>query len=56
MRCEAALGNRAEAVRVYHRCRHLLREQLGVEPSPQTQDLFLKVLRERGVGEEATGA
>jgi len=45
MRCEAALGNRAEAVRAYHRCRELLREQLGVDPSPETQALFVTLLR-----------
>jgi len=50
MRSEAALGNRAEAIRVYHRCRELLREQLGVEPSPQTRELFLQLLRETGAG------
>jgi DNA-binding SARP family transcriptional activator len=48
MRCEAALGNRAEAVRVYHRCRKMLRDELGVEPSPETQAQFLKLLRESG--------
>jgi DNA-binding SARP family transcriptional activator len=45
MRCEAALGNRAEAVRAYHRCRELLKEELGVEPSPETQEQFLRLLR-----------
>jgi len=48
MRCEAALGNRAEAVRVYHRCREMLKDELGVEPSPETQAQFLKLLRECG--------
>jgi hypothetical protein len=48
MRCEAALGNRAEAVRVYHRCREMLRDELGVEPSPETRAQFLKLLRESG--------
>lgn len=46
MKAEAALGNRAEAVRAFHRCRDLLREELGVEPSPETQALFKKLLRE----------
>lgn len=48
MRCEAALGNRAEAVRVYHRCREMLKEELGVEPSPETQAQFLELLRGSG--------
>lgn len=45
MRCEAALGNRAEAIRVYHRCRELLLDELGVEPSPETQAQFESLLR-----------
>jgi DNA-binding SARP family transcriptional activator len=53
MRCEAALGNRAEAVRAYHQCRQLLREQLGVDPSPETQALFVTLLREPGPADAA---
>jgi DNA-binding SARP family transcriptional activator len=34
MRAHAAVGNRAEALRVYQRCRCLLSEELGVSPSP----------------------
>ena len=45
MRAQAALGNRAEALRVYERCRSLLSEELGVPPSPQTEAVYLEILR-----------
>jgi DNA-binding SARP family transcriptional activator len=37
MSAHAAGGNRAEALRAYARCRHLLAEELGVAPSPETE-------------------
>ncbi len=46
MLAHAARGNRAEAIRVYHRCRELLKEDLGVSPSVETEALYLKLLRE----------
>lgn len=45
MRSCAAAGNRAEALRVYERCRRLLRDELGVDPSPATEATYLKILR-----------
>lgn len=45
MRLHLAAGNRAEALRVYHACAALLRRELGVDPSPETQALHLQVLR-----------
>jgi DNA-binding SARP family transcriptional activator len=45
MRAHAAVGNRAEALRVYERCRGLLSEELGVPPSPQTEAVYLDILR-----------
>ena len=39
------LGYRAEALRVYHRCRALLGEELGIDPSPETESLYLELLR-----------
>jgi SARP family transcriptional regulator, regulator of embCAB operon len=45
MRAHAAVGNRAEALRVYERCRSLLSEELGVYPSPQTEAVYLEILR-----------
>ncbi len=45
MRAHAAAGNRAQALRVYQRCRNLLTEELGVPPSPQTEAVYLDILR-----------
>jgi SARP family transcriptional regulator, regulator of embCAB operon len=45
MRAHAAVGNRAEALRVYERCRTLLSEELGVPPSSQTEAVYLEILR-----------
>ena len=47
MRLHAAMGNNAEALRVFEQCRRLLREELGASPSPQTEAVFLKILRAR---------
>lgn len=45
MRAHAAAGNRAEALRVYERCRYLLAEELGVSPSSQTEAVYRDILR-----------
>jgi DNA-binding SARP family transcriptional activator len=45
MRAHAAVGNRAEALRVYERCRCLLSEELGVSPSSRTRAVYLDILR-----------
>lgn len=45
MRAHAAAGNRAEALRVYAKCRQLFRDELGATPSPQTEAVFLQILR-----------
>lgn len=45
MRLHADAGNRAEALRVFGRCREWLREELGASPSPQTEAIFLEILR-----------
>lgn len=45
MRVHAATGNRAEALRAYERCRKLLAEHLGVDPSPSTEAVYLEVLQ-----------
>jgi DNA-binding SARP family transcriptional activator len=50
MRLHAAMGNRAEALRVFGQCRELLRDELGASPSPQTEAVFLKILRAREMG------
>ena len=45
MHLHATMGNNAEALRVFEQCRRLLREELGASPSPQTEAVFLKILR-----------
>ncbi len=45
MRVHLDLGDRAQAVQAYERCRRLLAEELGLDPSPETQALHLAVLR-----------
>ena len=45
MKMHAAAGDRAEALRVFFRCREVLREELGVSPSPQTEAVYLEILR-----------
>ena len=44
MSVRAAEGNRAEALRAYERCRKLLADELGVDPSPQTEAVYLQIL------------
>lgn len=39
MRAHSALGNRSLALRAFERCEQYLREDLGVEPSPELKDL-----------------
>ena len=42
-----ALGcDRASALRVYHRCMTILREELGVDPSPATRNFYERLLRD----------
>ena len=45
MRLHADMGNRAEALRVFGRCRELLRDELGADPSKETEEAFLAILR-----------
>lgn len=44
MQAHIAAGNRAEALRVYERCRHLLAEELGAYPSPETESIYRGLL------------
>lgn len=44
MRAHAAAGDRAEALRTYEECRTLLREELGVNPSAETQAAYRSLL------------
>jgi predicted ATPase/DNA-binding SARP family transcriptional activator len=45
MRAHAALGNTAEALLAYERCRELLAEELGIDPSPETKALHVALLQ-----------
>ena len=48
MRAQAAAGNRAAALMTYMRCRAALSDELGVEPSPETEQTYLHILRDAG--------
>lgn len=45
MQMHARMGNRAEALRVFGKCRELFRDELGAAPSQQTEQVFLDILR-----------
>ncbi|HWE63856.1 MAG TPA: BTAD domain-containing putative transcriptional regulator [Chloroflexota bacterium] len=45
MRIHAAAGDRAAAVRAYERCRRLLADELVINPAPQTEAVYLEILR-----------
>ena len=56
MRALYAAGRQAEALAVYHEGRELLADQLGVDPSAQLEQVYLRILRgEKGVLAVATG-
>ena len=40
MRLHATMGNRAEALRVFVRCRNRLRSELGTTPSSETEGVW----------------
>ncbi len=46
MEAHRAAGNRAEALRAYGWCRHVLAEELGVDPSLETEALYRSLLNE----------
>jgi DNA-binding SARP family transcriptional activator len=45
MRLHAEMGNRAEALRIFGKCRELLRDELGADPSQETEAMFMEILR-----------
>lgn len=47
MQAQSSGGNDAEALRTYERCRTLLAEELGAFPSPETESVYLVILRSR---------
>ena len=56
MRALAAAGERAEALRVWERCRATLVEELGVDPSPETEAVYLDILGPTTAAPAATAA
>jgi DNA-binding SARP family transcriptional activator len=44
MRLHALNGDRAGALRIYHTCAATLQRELGVEPSPPTQEMYAQLL------------
>jgi len=44
MRCYFQLGDRAAAVRQYQICVDILRKDLGLNPMPETEDLYLQII------------
>jgi DNA-binding SARP family transcriptional activator len=45
----ATCGRRGEALRAYHRLRHLLDRELGLAPSVQIEQLHTNILREQPI-------
>lgn len=41
------LGDRAGAVQAFEQCRRVLADQLGIDPSPETVDVYLAALRDQ---------
>lgn len=54
----ATTGRRAEALRQFQRCKRSLSEEMGIEPSPETIELFQRLQRGEGVspGRTALGS
>jgi DNA-binding SARP family transcriptional activator len=48
MRLQAAQGRRDAALRQYQTCVDVLQRELGVEPEPETKQLYREILRQRG--------
>lgn len=44
MRLQALVGDRAGALRTYHRCATILEQELGVEPNPGTREMYERLL------------
>src|SRR4030095_9567360 len=52
MRIYAQLGRRRVGVRQYQLCVDALKRELGVEPEPETRQLYQEILRRRAAGAE----
>jgi DNA-binding SARP family transcriptional activator len=44
MRAHASAGNTAEALRAYEKCRRAIADELGVDPSPSTRQVYEQIL------------
>lgn len=44
MRAYAAMGDRTAAIKAYRQCVDLLREDLGLDPLPETEELYRQIL------------
>jgi sugar lactone lactonase YvrE len=55
MEARIGAGDRAEALRVYERCRRLLAEELDAYPSPETEAIYRRLLEQPADGEIVTG-
>ncbi len=44
MRCHYRLGDRVAAIRQYHTCMQILRDELGLSPATETEDLYLQII------------
>jgi DNA-binding SARP family transcriptional activator len=44
MRCHYRLGDRAAAIRQYQDCSQVLRDDLGLSPEPETDELYLQII------------
>jgi DNA-binding SARP family transcriptional activator/predicted ATPase len=56
MRLYGHTGDRASALQTYHQCMALLREELGLDPSPTTRQLYDALLNETALPEHRAGA
>jgi DNA-binding SARP family transcriptional activator len=56
MRAYAGQGRRSEALRQYQRCEHVLGEELGVQPMPETTAVFQAILHGESLPKEDAGA
>jgi ATP/maltotriose-dependent transcriptional regulator MalT/DNA-binding SARP family transcriptional activator len=44
MRCHYYLGDRVAAIRQYQSCVQILRDDLGLSPAPETEELYLQII------------
>ena len=52
MRLLAAVGDRAGAARAYHECVAMLQRELGIAPSPETQEAYTALMAQERDNEQ----